>query len=315
MEKLITRYLQNKLTDEEAKELKDWLERDPINRTIFENIVSHWRISNQEVEEVKARVRRKVTKTSGDFEKKGRRNTYLRIAALLIAGLSLSFIIHTLNVFSDNNFIQKTAARGEKLVFELPDGSTVTLNSGSTVKYREKFSSTHRNITLNGEAYFDVARDPNRPFSVMTGKLQAKVLGTSFNVRSYAEESNATVAVKNGKVAVCSEVSSDSLILHAEDIAVYQGESQRIKKEHIAHSESVFGWTERTLSFEDLTFNEITTLVSRWYDVDFVEETRVDRKKLFTATYKDPSLKTVLESLSYAFGFNYKIEEKLISIY
>ena len=108
-----------------------------------------------------------------------------------------------------NNFLDKgdhynevVAKRGTKTKIILPDGSQVWLNSDSKLSYGERFNDTIREVSLEGEAYFDVIKDKNRPFIVMTNALNIRVLGTAFNIKSYAQDATIETTLIRGMIEV-----------------------------------------------------------------------------------------------------------------
>ncbi|MCH5718239.1 FecR domain-containing protein [Niabella hibiscisoli] len=101
----------------------------------------------------------------------------------------------------DNSNIVATK-KGSKSSLVLPDGSKVWINSDSKISYGDGFGKTHRTLTLTGEAYFDVVKDPERPFIIHTSELDVKVLGTAFNVRSYPDEGSSTTTLVRGSLQV-----------------------------------------------------------------------------------------------------------------
>ncbi|MBU2884742.1 FecR domain-containing protein [Gilvimarinus agarilyticus] len=331
MEQLISKYLKNELTNAEAQELKRWLEKDALNRKVFENIVSEWHLSAADVSSAKDRVMQQVRQTAV-VEPVQHRTTVrrwmsysVRIAAVLVLAAGLVFIWLTRTGIRQDDamivqqeivYIEKEAAYGQKLTFELPDGSVVKLNAGSKLTYPKTFASKTREVSLTGEAFFDVARDEKKPFRISSNDVMVQVLGTSFNVRSYPEEENIAVAVKTGKVAVSSRVNQNQVILKPAEMALYSADDQSLNKKIIDDNElSVFGWTDQNLVLEDANFDVILTTLSRWYGVEFDVAQLHGAQKQFTANFKNPSLTKVMESLSFAYEFDYEIDGKKVTIY
>lgn len=326
MEHLILKYLQNDLSKAEALELKAWLEKDQLNRKVFENIVGEWKLSGEDIETSKAAVKKNLMSKNRRLEEANQKvpgvwDYVVRIAAVLLIGMSVTFIAYfALDTFNDNTvssygiLLEKESARGQKLTFDLPDGSIVKLNSGSKLSYPESFSADSREVRLTGEAFFDVARDEERPFRILSDEVKVEVLGTSFNVRSFPGDNQVTVAVKTGKVRVSSKLATENLVLTPKEMATYKPSENQFSKEQIVDDELVFGWVDQTMVLNDLELSEVLKVVSRWYGVEFKVEKEIDTKKRFTAKYKNPSLKAVMESLSYVYEFKYEINERIITI-
>lgn len=326
MEDLISKYLHNNLTPEEEKSLQGWLEHDRANRKVFENIVGHWQISNRDIEQAKGRVLSKVLSGAQENhstkQEKHWMSHSIRIAAsiLIVIGLGLTWAL-TSDVFKNDQieqvaFIEKEASYGEKLTVELPDGTVVKLNGGSKLLYRKVFAPDIREVRLEGEAFFDVARNEEAPFRISTKAIAVQVLGTSFNVKAYLEEEEIEVAVKTGKVEVTDTSTKHKVILNPLEKANYTAIDKALNKGFIESGESsIFGWTEHQLAFDDENLNQVLTKLSRWYAVEFNTSLNKDHQKKFTGKFKNPSLVRVMESLSFAYEFKYEINENSVTIY
>ncbi|MFY0600062.1 MAG: FecR domain-containing protein [Cyclobacteriaceae bacterium] len=323
MEELILKYLQGNLNESEEIKLKLWLQENIENRKAFENIVGNWKVSEVEVMNAKTRVLQRIQSQNSNWKSsKGLgRWKYFSAAAILIIGLTISFLwqgntFTEIGVHSNKGvlIVEKEANLGQKLTFELPDGSIVKLNAGSKITFPKTFSSETREVELVGEAFFDVRRDENRPFHITSDNVNIEVLGTSFNVKSYPNENEVAVSVKTGRVSVESRNTDENLILIANEMAVYTREDKLLIKEEIRKSQVAFGWTEKKLAFENQSIEEIFKLMSRWYGVDFYLEKTPDLNKKFSGSYNNLTLNAVLGSLSFAYDFKYEIDEKNVTI-
>lgn len=327
MEELIVKYLQNELSKDETSRLIQWLENDPLNRKVFENMVSHWKLDQQEISDVKHRV---FTKVTGEPTQTVIRQSYvirrpirrlLQLAAVLIMAGTISIITWKIaRPVTDQMqsaqaiLIEKEALNGQKLSFELSDGTWVKLNSGSKLVYPKAFKEDSRTVQLTGEGFFHVQRDETRPFTVKADMVDVRVLGTAFNVRSYVDESEIAVSVQSGKVGVSSSETNGDLILASNERAIYRTKDRTLHKDMIADNLLVFGWVDKQLTFKDERFEEVLKALTRWFDIEFEVVWTVDEAKRFTGSYENPSLKVVMESLSYAYGFSYEINGKKVII-
>ena len=320
MEDLILKYLQNNLTDAEAAELSAWLEEDEQHRNVFENLVSEWHLSPSTIQSAKKRVLRRVYSTSSTKPaprvRLQFRTYFARAAAVVLLAVGAAFIVwtvwrrdHSYEMTAQEIFLEKKATRGQKTTFQLPDGSSVTLNSGSTLRYPKVFGAAGREVTLEGEGFFAVTRDEQRPFSVVSRRAKTTVLGTSFNVRDYPEDSVTQVAVKTGQVAVRGNGNKGKVVLMPHEMTVYSSDN-RLGKQAFADEAALFGWTEQELVFQENQLEEVLQTIARWYDVKWVVTDRnLDYDRTFTAAYQNPTLQKVLESLSFVYEFNYTIHE------
>ncbi len=200
----------------------------------------------------------------------------------------------------------KTNPIGQKTLITLPDGSKIKLNSGSTLSYDSRFGVKNRLVELHGEAFFDITRDPSSPFIIKSGELTTKVLGTSFNVRYYKGEDKIQVLVVKGEVAVSDNLGS-SFILNPKDILEYSHTDKNVTKSVCADMQSIIGWKDGILSFSNASFREVVEKIHRWYGVEVVVEDGFTVKGSYTGEYRNKSLEKVMDGISYASGFNYKI--------
>ncbi|UZR96659.1 FecR family protein [Chondrinema litorale] len=212
-------------------------------------------------------------------------------------------------------YITKSTLKGQKLDLVLSDGTSIKLNSESEVLFPETFSKDRRIIYLKGEAFFDVARDENRPFIIHTDNLQTTVLGTSFNINAYPENKDIEVSVITGKVKVESEETPDTntFLLTADEMVSFDKSSKELKKG--LFNTDLVAWRKGVLIFSGEPFNKIVEKLERWYGVEFQVKKKVILEKEFFGRYNNENLNNILETLSYASKFNYKIENKQVTIY
>ncbi len=218
--------------------------------------------------------------------------------------------------------VQKQCPYGQKITFNLYDGTTVKLNAGSKLTYPETFGKEQRWVRLEGEAFFEVNRDESRPFIVETKDLITTVLGTSFNIKSYQDESVSLVAVASGKVKVTQNHghgSSDSLsrLLEKNQMVMFDAH-ENVLTEIESIPEDVFAWKDNVLVFDPDDFESIINKMEKWYGVEFI--INKDIKSFIGHSkggkYQNEPLEIVLEGLKDQFTFEYQIvpESKKIII-
>lgn len=319
-EELIAKYLQGQLTPTEQQQLNAWLEEDEVNRKVFDNMISDWYLGTGEVEGARNRVYARIT----GAQREKRRVTlhyWLKVAAVLTLAITASVVILNpwdtgVDQTAQNEVpsLEKVTSKGQKARFQLPDGTFVVMNASSKLTYPAEFARDQRAVYLEGEAFFDVKRDTLKPFRIQTRQLNVRVLGTSFNVRSYAEDDDVSVAVVSGKVAVSNETSPTKHVLKADEMLAYTIEKNTFSKSISFDHDLLLGWKDQYLVFKDEPLAEVLASVERWFDVEFRVEATVDTEKGFTAKFKNPTLKQVLESISYNYRFAYEIDEKEVII-
>ena len=237
------------------------------------------------------------------------------VIVLLVAIISTYF--YTSSTGASVNLITKSTERGQRATITLSDGTMVLLNAGSTLSFPEKFADT-REIQLTGEAFFQVKRDESRPFLVNTGSVTTKVLGTSFNVKSFENES-LQVTVKSGKVNVSNtgqlseETPFSNDLLPGDQITVDM-EIHEIELAKV-NPDDFTAWQQGILRFDLLSMAEVAKTLERWYDVHIIIDSNSLAKCAIRATYKNESLLNVLDGLSYLVDMDYTREGDHITIY
>lgn len=241
-----------------------------------------------------------------------------RVAAILVASFLLGWLLAPVSqgnlesqlAQNDELYIQKTTGQGQKLQLTLADGTKVWLNSSSEVNFPENFGNEHRFISLRGEAYFEVVRDSLRPFIVQTDDLMTTVLGTSFNVN--AKESGKTkVALLSGKVEVSS--SSGQVSLAPGEMLNFDNVTASFDVGGFDASQ-VLGWKDGVLRFNRASLREVKEGLEEWYGVEIMLKNAKGVNWQFSGEYPQQMLEEVLESMSYIKEFDYKIEDKTVTL-
>ncbi|MBL4642902.1 MAG: FecR family protein, partial [Flavobacteriaceae bacterium] len=197
----------------------------------------------------------------------------------------------------------------------LTDGTVVTLNSGSTLKYVSDFSNkSSRSVFLNGEAFFDVAKNKNVPFIVNTKDMHIKVLGTKFNVSSYNNDKNSSVVLEEGSVSINkkSDINSKSIILKPREQFVLEKDKFNIKP---ALVEKHIAWKKRKLHFSNDRFEDIIKEMERYYNLKInLNSSRLNNNR-FTGTFTSETIEEVLNVFKELSEFKYTKKENTITIY
>ncbi|WP_147625557.1 FecR family protein [Gabonibacter massiliensis] len=172
---------------------------------------------------------------------------------------------------------------GGEFHLTLADGTRVWLNSQSELRFPTRFNGEKREVYMEGEVYLEVKRDEERPFIVYAGETEIRVLGTSFNVKAYAEEGEVVTTLLSGKVSV--GVGERSTKLDPGKQAIWNRKEDRISVREVDASRYI-SWTKGVFEFEDLSLAEITLQLSRWYDIQFVFEDEDCAERRFTGGVK-----------------------------
>ncbi len=204
---------------------------------------------------------------------------------------------------------------GKQFQLALSDGTHVFLNSGSTFRFPTKFTSGPRKVFLTGEAYFNVTKDKNRFFEVITDKLTSKVYGTQFNVSSYVDDEQTNIVLVEGSIGVTHEKNPEKeTLLVPNEMALLNHQSNHfgIKK---VNPQKYTAWTKGTLFFKNDTFKDITKKLERHYNVEIVNNYPSLNNEKFTGKFeKSTSLTYILNIFKNNFPFQFQINENRISI-
>ncbi len=223
-------------------------------------------------------------------------------------------IIYDMPEMAGNNsetalFNKIETPKGGKYQIILPDGSKVWLNSVSSLRFPAIFNGSERNVELTGEAFFEVAKNINKPFIVKTNDMNVFVTGTQFNVMAYSDENYSATTLVEGSVHV-SNLNSNIVLKPGEQ--VISNEGAKLSKS-IADVEQNIAWKNGLFQFNDSDMRTVMNQISRWYDVSIEYKGAVPEKHFGGYISRDSKLSQVLKMLELS-GVKFKIEEKKIIV-
>ncbi|GAO43524.1 FecR family protein [Flavihumibacter petaseus] len=214
------------------------------------------------------------------------------------------------NVPRQSQWHELVNPRGSKKInLTLSDGTLVSLNAGSTIRYPAGFTGAIRVVELKGEAYFEVAKDKKHPFTVHTGSGDVEVLGTHFNVNTSRFDSVMQVTLLEGSVKVSHNGRSD--VLHPGEQAVV---GDVIDVSRAVESKQVLAWTNEEFNFTGMDLREILKEIERWYDVDITIAQNVPEMRLSGILSRNLSVRQVLDIVSLSSGIQFTINNKIIMV-
>ena len=306
------RWARGEVTERPAR-WEEWKICHPDKNNEFDEAVSIARglsfsspsISDQEIDYLwhKTLIRKKQA------GKPVRKITVITVLMRVAAALFLPLMIYTGMIYSNKQQLETSYSQlaenqaeqtisvvapiGTRTVVNLPDGSTVWLNSGSRLVYPALFSRDEREVRLEGEAYFDIRKD-EKPFIVENFGPTVKVYGTRFNVNAYADEKQITVALEEGRISL--DINGDERFLLPGQVSFfYRGENQlKVENQNI---EQFVCWREGKLIFRNTTLDAITRVLQRQYHVDFKFEKSALADYKYNATFQNESLEQILQLL------------------
>ena len=207
---------------------------------------------------------------------------------------------------------------GKKFQLQLSDGTLVHLNSGTTLKYPVKFiAGENRQVFLDGEAFFDVAKDKKHPFIVNADKLNVRVLGTHFNVSNYPEDAMTDVVLVEGSVGMYHtseefDAAKNTILKPGFKGSFNRGNAQISTKPVL--TDIYTSWINGGLTFRNMTFKNIITKLERRYNVTIVNQNEKLANEKFNASFSDESIEKVMSYFDDIHGINYTIKNNQILI-
>ena len=243
----------------------------------------------------------------------------LRYAAVLFLPLLLgvgSWWL-TQKQYAEPEMIECYVPNGQQQTVQLPDGSTIQINSGSLLVYPSKFSDKRRSVFLSGEANFSVVRDPGKPFIVSTGPLKVEVLGTKFNIESYPENERIVTTLESGSVKIYKNDAPEKAIVMQPDEQVVYNEADRSFMINWGKADDCSAWTQGELRFINQPLTEIITVMERRYNVRIKLSPEINSSDLYTMKFKrHETVDDAMEIFTRLAGnIDYQIEGKEIFLF
>lgn len=302
---LISRYLLNELSSQEAIVFEHWIKSNPENleklneyKAIWERTNNYQKGFNPDVHKALAIVHKRTGMAQMQKSRfRFRFATLLKIAsaaALIIGIIVLAYYYNPLNT-SDKIVVINSGINEIKEIV-LPDSSHVWLNENSSLQVANAFIKKQRKVTLRGEAYFEIKRDETKPFIISTGHTFTEILGTSFNIKMDTLSGNVSVIVHSGKVAFYSSINkSEKLILDPTEEGIFHGSSSKIIRSSNLNI-NYLAWKTGILTFNDTPLNEVCFELSKHYKKSVKTATPISNKSL-TGTFKNEKLEDILKTI------------------
>ena len=229
------------------------------------------------------------------------------VAAALVAAVVLGW--HISDLRKPETF-EMVAERGQKSSLTLPDGSKVWLNSASKLTYTSDYNSKDRNIILDGEAFFDVARNENLPFIVHANGMAVQALGTKFNVKAYSEETEVTAILVEGSVKA--SAAGVDLLLLPYFVASYDKSTGDMVSTYVSDREHAVPWIKNEIMFSNDSLKDISSVLERMYNVTVIFENEKIADYTYTGLIRNNSLPNILELISGTSPVKYEIDGNIV---
>jgi transmembrane sensor len=334
--KRIEDFYSGKLTQEQANEFLVWIESQEAEEFLSAEFIQLWseklraqlqQWDNQplwqKINAEKSGYSRPFVHKAPKLSTGSRFFTWFNYAAAIIV---FGITVFTWKVMQDTSpadpsvqeevgekMITRSNPAGQKTRIILSDGSTVYLNSASSVTYPESFQ-TNRKVTLEGEAFFEVTKDAQYPFSVESKGITTTALGTSFNISTFNRQDKVAVTLVTGKVKINQMGSKQELELNPGEESVLAIDEENPEKYKINVGDRIL-WINGVLKFQNTSFNDMKSILERWYGVS-IHVSGNPKSDFATGTFdNNESLRNVLHVLSGSMGFSYQLEEKEVVIH
>ncbi len=303
---ILNRFFSGKYSRNDYLAIKSLIEK-PEKKDELKNLLqNHWNDFNSEllpkgnIDHILRKINQQIHAEDNRVKRNSFISVFQRIAAILIVPLILTFMavfyFQPKSVSPEIATAEIQCPLGVRTKFVLPDGTTGFLNSGSTLEYPVIFTNG-RNVTLKGEAYFDVNPDKDHPFTVKTPNLQTRVLGTQFNVIAYGNENSEEIILKEGKVEVYSSQGKKLEILQPNQKLVLNTKTRQYLKNQV-EAEQYVSWTEGKLIFRNESMQQVANRLGRWYNAEIEIRDPELLKYAFRATFIDEPIEEVLKLLA-----------------
>ena len=314
------------LNPKESQDLNTWTSQSPSNKEVLDALKKIWQERSGEPELINTdHVIDKIWHQGIEKDKKHIRtfdwNYFTKIAAVIAVFIIASVYIFNVNQYSSsekatayNTTIVKENPAGQKSKINLPDGSIVWLNGASSISYSSGFNEAVRSVELQGEAFFDVFKDHDKPFVVKSGNIKTTAIGTSFNIEAYLQQDKIKVSLVSGRVKVEQEENTkNDVTLSPGYEVIYHTQTQSMDQQPFSEMD-VIGWIEGQLVFNKADYYEVMQKLERWYGVQIKTMGSPPYDWKLTTSYKDENLVNILKNLRFGKEFNYELKKDVLII-
>lgn len=356
---LIAKVLSEKASSEEIALLNQWIGQDASHKVYYNQMKETWQISslgqkNSRFDSEKAweKAQAAINPDSGHNSFVIQLRKFTRIAAIITLGFLLGGAATFWGVrrishqpVAANTINEVSAPLGGKSKLVLPDGTVVWLNAGSTLKYAQDYNTSHRDVYLEGEAYFKVKTNPEKPFIVKTSEMSVKAYGTSFNVKAYPDEGTITTTLVEGIVRiegtdknkkkfevalkpnqkltyVRKEVEPKEEIEIVQKVQEFRpSENTELPVENVpvvvdkeVETNLYTSWKDEKWVIEREDLDELCVMLERRYNVKFIYKTDSIKKYKISGTIRKETLEQILDFLKLMAPVEYTIKDGLVTL-
>ena len=291
---LYRRYMEKGLPSSDLREFKKELDHIP-DEELWNTMINMEKDSAPEIG-MPPMMKKQIRKELHQIIWRRRWYQFAKYAAVIALLVTSSFGIYSLfDTPSSQQMITANVKPGSKSEIILPDGTKVQLNGATTIRY-DINDTEQRLVHLSGEAFFDVAKNPDCPFRVMVNDFQIEVLGTSFNVQDYPENKDIVVCLDEGNINLTLPTEKKYPVQPGERL-VYNKDNQQCTISKMNDMQRLSMWKQNVIVFKDTPLPEVIKILNRWYNVEFKVEDENVLKYVYTLTSDNTLLEKVLMDL------------------
>ena len=327
-------YLGGSAKEEEKKHVEEWISASDENKEYFEKVSIIWNAPPPDFPKPDTETALKIVLAKIESQERTAtiykldavpedkpylqiltQSSFIRVAAAIIIMVGAVYLMVNLFSKKESSLVHITSKDIRKL--ELSDGTKVTLDAGSSFDYPEDFSnSAERKVTLNGEAYFEVARNENVPFIVHANSGLVKVLGTKFNVRAWDKSEEVIVAVAEGKVSL-----KDGTAMGKDSVVLTKGKMSTLTKDG-ALTEPVdidisqyLSWLNREVYFKNKPFIDVIDRIERWYNINIELQDSTLLNNRITVFIENKPLEDNIKLVCMLMNLRYEIRGNTVKLF
>lgn len=318
---IINKVIAGQASKEEANEVVNWFASTEGQEHLAELINQHaLQLEMEGVDEstIPPFLSKKILQQINDqLRRKRIQRTILRIAAVLIPFVFIvGFAVFTnsrVDLFGVSDYAEIYIPKGEKTRILFQDGSMAIINSDTKIRYPQKFGLINREIQLEGEAYFQIAKNSKRPFIVKLNKTEVEVLGTSFNVKAYKNDKYQNIVLDNGKIIF--DTPQNDYNMSPGQEAIYDNATGKCQINSLEKSSDASEWVNDVILFKDTPIADVLKTLNRMYNVEFDIVDPNVYKYTYTLTTNKTSLDKIFIELEKITPLSFQFEnDKLIKV-
>ncbi|MDU1890105.1 MAG: FecR domain-containing protein [Dysgonomonas sp.] len=320
---LLDRFFQGLTTDEENEVLRNWIINNDSKRIFNDYFQQCWHLAPNEMDETTQDEMYANILSQIDREKKNSESRrWLRPAIIRYAATACIIIAVTFGAYFlgkngtgiNDDVVSMSVMNGQKAEITLADGTRVYINSDSKVIYDGSYNKKDRILTLEGEAYFEVAKNTEKPFIVKANGLDVEALGTSFNVKAYKTEELVSITLIEGKVKVSD--SEDETLMNPNERIEYNLTNKSFAKSELHPNADHLLWRSSQLAFYGESLEEVCNTLTRMYNCTFEFKSEAVKKYTYNGIIRNNSLTNVLDFISQTASIKYEFKsDNTIVIY